>query len=89
VGSNWHDGEWRKNNTDPQGLGQRAPRVYSATRHCPGLKRPELGALSGAILIYIIFYFLAGDSGMFTLKGIIEILQVSAEIGSWRRPHRC
>src|ERR1700677_1363959 len=45
------------------------------------LKRPELGALSGAILVYVIFYFLAGSSGMFTLRGMMEILQVSAEIG--------
>src|SRR5213083_2435762 len=45
------------------------------------IRRPELGALSGAILIYVIFYALAGSSGMFTLEGIINILQVSAEIG--------
>jgi simple sugar transport system permease protein len=45
------------------------------------VRRPELGALSGAILIYIVFYALAGSSGMFTLEGIINILQVSAEIG--------
>jgi simple sugar transport system permease protein len=45
------------------------------------LRRPELGALSGVILIYAIFFALAGDSGMFTIEGIINILQVSAEIG--------
>jgi simple sugar transport system permease protein len=42
------------------------------------LRRPELGALSGAILIYVVFYVLAGSSGMFTVEGI---LQVAAEIG--------
>jgi simple sugar transport system permease protein len=45
------------------------------------LRRPELGALSGAILIYAVFYVLAGSSGMFTVEGIINILQVAAEIG--------
>ena len=45
------------------------------------LRRPELGALSGAILIYVVFYVLAGSSGMFTVEGIINILQVAAEIG--------
>ena len=45
------------------------------------LRRPELGALSGAILIYAVFYALAGSSGMFSVEGIINILQVSAEIG--------
>ena len=45
------------------------------------LRRPELGALSGAILIYVVFYALAGSSGMFTPEGIINILRVAAEIG--------
>lgn len=45
------------------------------------LKRPELGALSGVIFVYIIFYIVAGSSGMFSPKGLIEILQSSAELG--------
>ena len=36
------------------------------------LRRPELGALSGVILIYTVFFALAGDSGMFTIDGIIN-----------------
>jgi len=45
------------------------------------LRRPELGALSGVILIYLIFFVVARDSGMFTVEGLVNILQVSAEIG--------
>jgi simple sugar transport system permease protein len=45
------------------------------------LRRPELGALSGVILIYIAFFVIARDSGMFTVEGVINILSVSAEIG--------
>jgi simple sugar transport system permease protein len=70
-----------KTSIGPKGVGSdsaRSERLSILTRM---LKRPELGALSGAILVYIIFYFLAGSSGMFTLRGMMEILQVSAEIG--------
>jgi simple sugar transport system permease protein len=64
-----------------KGVGSDSARLQRNSALSRMLKRPELGAVSGAILIYIIFYFLAGESGMFTVKGIIEILQVSAEIG--------
>jgi simple sugar transport system permease protein len=64
-----------------KGAGSDSARLQRNSALSRMLKRPELGAVSGAILIYIIFYFLAGESGMFTVKGIIEILQVSAEIG--------
>jgi simple sugar transport system permease protein len=64
-----------------KGLNSDHARVQKATLVAQLLRRPELGALSGAILIYVIFYVVAGSSGMFTLEGIINILQVSAEIG--------
>lgn len=64
-----------------KGRGSDSARLQRTSTLSRLLKRPELGAVSGAILIYIIFYFLAGSSGMFTVKGIIEILEVSAEIG--------
>ena len=35
------------------------------------LSRPELGALAGTILIFVFFGFVAGDSGMFSMKGVI------------------
>jgi simple sugar transport system permease protein len=64
-----------------KGAGSDSARIRRTSALSRLLKRPELGALSGAVLIYVVFYFLAGSSGMFSLKGIIEILQVSAEIG--------
>lgn len=45
------------------------------------MRRPELGALSGVILIYAMFFAVAHSSGMFSVEGIINILSVSAEIG--------
>ena len=45
------------------------------------MRRPELGALSGVILIYAMFFAVAHSSGMFSIEGIINILSVSAEIG--------
>ena len=64
-----------------KGVGSDSTRLKKVSTISRLLKRPELGALSGVILIYIIFYILAGDSGMFTVKGLVEIFQVSAEIG--------
>jgi simple sugar transport system permease protein len=45
------------------------------------LRRPELGALSGVVLIYVVFFAVAHSSGMFGIDGLINILSVSAEIG--------
>jgi simple sugar transport system permease protein len=64
-----------------KGVGSDSARSARLSLFARLLRRPELGALSGAILVYIIFYFLAGSSGMFSLRGMTEILQVSAEIG--------
>ena len=71
-------------NRDPlfrKGVGSDTARVRRASMFARLMRRPELGALSGAILIYAIFFAVARDSGMFTVEGIINILQVSAEIG--------
>src|SRR5262245_54525650 len=65
----------------PKGAGSDTARIRKSGLMAKLLRRPELGALSGVILIYVVFYVLAGDSGMFTIDGIINILQVSAEIG--------
>ena len=65
----------------PKGMGTDTARIRTSGPFARLLRRPELGALSGVILIYVIFFAVAGDSGMFTIEGIINILQVSAEIG--------
>lgn len=41
--------------------------------------RPELGAIAGAILVFVFFMMIAGDSGMFNPKGIQNWTVVSAQ----------
>ncbi len=70
--------------TDPpmrKGLGTDIGRIRRAPLFARAMRRPELGALSGVILIYAVFLVTAGDSGMFTVEGQINILKVAAEIG--------
>jgi simple sugar transport system permease protein len=45
------------------------------------LQRPELGALGGTIIVFVVFGIVAGDSGLFTVAGIVNFLQVSAQLG--------
>ena len=53
------------------------------------LRRPELGALGGAILVWIAFAILAGSKGFLTLSGTANYLAVAAELGiPVRRPQR-
>ena len=37
------------------------------------LNRPELGALGGAILVFIFFGIVAGDTGMFSAYGVLNL----------------
>ena len=45
------------------------------------LARPELGALAGTILVVAFFLVTAGGSGLFSAKGIVNFLEVSAQLG--------
>ncbi|WP_211451339.1 ABC transporter permease [Collimonas antrihumi] len=45
------------------------------------LGRPEFASLAGAILVFIVFGFAAGDSGMFNLDGVVNWMQVAAYLG--------
>ncbi len=45
------------------------------------LNRPELGALAGAILVFIFFGIFAGDTGIYSLEGTISWLVFSAQLG--------
>ena len=45
------------------------------------LNRPELGAVAGAILVFAFFGVVAGDSGMFSPRGVVNFLEVSAQLG--------
>lgn len=45
------------------------------------LNRPELGSFAGTILVLLIFFVIAGDSGMFSLDGSISWIKVAAYLG--------
>lgn len=45
------------------------------------LARPELGAVGGAVGVWVFFAIVAGDRGFLTLKGTATYLEVSAELG--------
>ena len=50
------------------------------------LSRPELGAVAGTILVFVFFALVAGGSGLFSAKGIINFLEVSAQLGILAAP---
>ena len=50
------------------------------------LRRPELGALAGTILVFLVFGLAAGDSGLFSPLGIANFLQVAAQLGILAAP---
>lgn len=52
-------------------------REVSALRRA--MIRPELGAIAGAVLVFVFFLLIAGDSGMFAPKGIQNWTVVSAQ----------
>ena len=45
------------------------------------LNKPELGAISGAVLVFVFFGITAGGSGMFAPDGILNWSTVSAQLG--------
>jgi simple sugar transport system permease protein len=45
------------------------------------LGRPEFGAAAGAVLVLVFFALVAGSSGLFSAKGVVNFLEVSAQLG--------
>src|SRR5215470_18439600 len=45
------------------------------------LVRPEMGAVGGAIVVWLFFAIVAGGSGFLTLSGAATYLEVSAQLG--------
>ena len=45
------------------------------------LSRPELGAVAGAIIVWVFFSLVAGNRGFFTIGGTASYLEVAAELG--------
>jgi simple sugar transport system permease protein len=69
-----------------QSAGVRTPtggdeRVAKASPIRRLLVRPEVGALAGAICVWIFFALYAGDSGFLTMRGTANYLEVSAQLG--------
>ncbi len=50
------------------------------------LNRPELGAVAGTVLVFAFFAATAGSSGLFSAKGIVNFLEVSAQLGILAAP---
>lgn len=45
------------------------------------MRRPELGAITGTVIVFLAFGITAGNSGLFSMAGIANFLQVSAQLG--------
>ncbi|WP_110643936.1 ABC transporter permease [Salinicola sp. CPA57] len=56
-------------------------RVQSVGHLKKFLGRPEFGAVAGAILVMVFFAFAAGGTGMFSAIGVINFLEVAAQLG--------
>lgn len=54
-------------------------RILEISKFRRFLIRPELGAIAGAVLVFVFFFMIAGDSGMFAPKGIQNWTVVSAQ----------
>lgn len=52
----------------------RDERVRSVSRLSRLLSRPELGAAAGTVLVFVFFAITAGNTGLFSAKGIINFL---------------
>lgn len=63
----------------PTGSSDERVRRESAIRAL--LRRPELGALAGAIAVWIFFAIFAGDRGFLSARGTANYLEVSAQLG--------
>jgi len=61
-------------------------RLAPTSRMTRLLRRPELGALAGTVLVIAIFAVFAGGTGLFTARGLVNVLQISAELGILAAP---
>ncbi|KXF83534.1 ABC transporter permease [Enterovibrio coralii] len=67
--------------TDSKPLAPGDERVRKVSTLNRLLSRPELGSVSGAILVFAFFALVAWDSGMFNADGIVNWTVVSAQLG--------
>ena len=64
----------------------RDERVRAVPRLSRLLSRPDLGAVAGTLLVFAFFAVTAGGSGLYSAKGIITFLDVSAFLGILAAP---
>ncbi|WP_394209994.1 ABC transporter permease [Enterovibrio calviensis] len=67
--------------TEKQSVGDNDERVRKVSSVKRLLSRPELGSVSGAILVFVFFALVAWDSGMFNADGVLNWTTVSAQLG--------
>ncbi|SHE41691.1 monosaccharide ABC transporter membrane protein, CUT2 family [Marinomonas polaris DSM 16579] len=67
------------NSTEGKSAGDERVRKVPAWKRL--LHRPEFGAISGTVLVFVFFFITAGDSGMFASDGIMNWTTVSAQLG--------
>lgn len=65
---------------------KRDDRVRSVSLLGRLLSRPEFGAIAGTVLVFAFFTVTAGGSGIFSAKGIVNFLEVSAQLGILAAP---
>lgn len=63
------------------GSSEQDDRLRKVSLISKALHRPELGAVAGMILVFVFFGMAAADSGMFSARGIVSFLEVSAQLG--------
>lgn len=74
-----------KSDTSPESSSPVAKQQDERLQRIPfwkkALSRPELGALAGTVLVLAFFIVAAGGTGMFTPAGIVNFLEVAAQLG--------
>ncbi len=75
----------KKSSDDAAATGASLPQSDERVRGENAFKRvfgrPELGALAGTVLVFVFFGIVAADTGMFSAKGIVNWMEVSAQLG--------
>ncbi|ALM51935.1 ABC transporter permease [Halomonas huangheensis] len=67
--------------TTPPVIEKQDERIQRVPFWKKALSRPELGALAGTVLVLAFFIVSARGTGMFTPAGIVNFLEVSAQLG--------
>ncbi|MDN0076497.1 ABC transporter permease [Crenobacter sp. SG2303] len=66
---------------EKKGAGSDASRLAKQSWFSHVMHRPESGAVSGLVFVYVFFVLFANGSGMFSAEGLMNIFKVSAELG--------